>query len=284
MEDVEVPHVSHSTVVSTSDDPNEARLEAREFHKYLLAKSYFDCREFERCAAVFLPYSLSKEPRSPSSPQVKLRNPQKAAKGKSKELDPGNSSQFLGPIPPCNTLPQLSQKSLFLALYAKYMSGEKRKEEESEMILGPADKGSAINRELVGISGLLEGWFAARRGNQKSDGWMEYLYGIVLAKGKSDEEAMKWLIKSVHLFPFNWGAWLELNGLVGSVEEVSHKLQTLLGPRLSLSSLIVFQWNCPRISLRLYSIYMLARSSSSIRNMYMIDLINSKKSFLKACS
>jgi anaphase-promoting complex subunit 8 len=35
-----------------------------------------------------------------------------------------------------NPYPKLSQKSLFLALYAKYLAGEKRKEEETEMVLG----------------------------------------------------------------------------------------------------------------------------------------------------
>ena len=104
------------------------------------------------------------------------------------------------------------------------MSGEKRKDEESEMILGPADRGSTVNKELVGITRSLEGWFADReaRGLSGSNqGWLEYLYGIVLAKGKTEEDAKRWFIRSVHLFPFNWGAWLELNELLNNVEEVS---------------------------------------------------------------
>ena len=103
------------------------------------------------------------------------------------------------------------------------MSGEKRKDEESEMILGPADAGTTINRELVGLGRGLEGWFAeqaAKGTHEDTQGWLEYLYGIVLAKGKTEEDAKRWLIRSVHRCPYNWGAWLELSELLGSVEEV----------------------------------------------------------------
>jgi hypothetical protein len=49
----------------------------------------------------------------------------------------------------------------------------------------------------------------------------ESRYGMVLAKDKNEEEAMKWLIRSVHLYPMNWGCWLEMTTLIGQVEDVS---------------------------------------------------------------
>lgn len=201
-----------SIVITANSDPHEARMEAREAHKYLLAKAYFDCKEFERCAAVFLPSGL---PRTViSNTPVKLKkSPQKPDKGKSRDLGHDNLA---------DKLPNMSQRSLFLALYAKYMSGEKRRDEESEMILGPSDKGSAINKELVDISRLMESYFGTDRYERDGGGWLEYLYGIVLAKGKNDADARNWLIKSLHRFPYNWGAWLELNDLIGSVEEVRY--------------------------------------------------------------
>ena len=104
------------------------------------------------------------------------------------------------------------------------MSGEKKKDEDAEMILGPADGGSNANKELVGISVGLQGWFAdraARKLEGSNQGWLEYLYGIVLAKGKTEKEAISWLVRSVHLCPFNWGAWLELNELLNNTEDVS---------------------------------------------------------------
>ena len=187
--------------------------------KFLLAKSYFDCREYDRCAAVFLPSHLPRGPLSETSPN-KSQTPPKSAKGKSRDSGARIST---GSIKPHNALPRLSQKSLFLALYAKYMSGEKRKGEESEMVLGPADGGATINKELVGLENVLEGWFADRAAKGMSDynqGWLEYLHGIVLAKGKSEKDAKMSLLRSVNRCPYNWGAWLELSDLLGSVEEL----------------------------------------------------------------
>ena len=219
MQDADLPPALPISL-SSNHDPEEARLEAQELSKYLLAKSYFDCREYDRCAAVFIPSILPRGPLTPKSPIAKTRSPTKAAKGKAKESSPNAETASK---PPGNTLPQLSQKSLFLAMYAKYMSGEKRKNEDSEMILGPADGGGTVNRELVGLARNLEGWFSDRaaKGLEGSNqGWLEYLYGIVLAKGKTEEDAKSWLIRSVHRCPFNWGTWLELKGLLNRFEDL----------------------------------------------------------------
>lgn len=231
MQDVDL-HPPPSIFPSTNSDPEEARLEAQEFSKYLLAKSYFDCREYDRCAAVFLPSALPRAPLSPVSPNSKSKTPTKAWKGKGRESEKADRR---GSTPASNALPNLSQKALFLALYAKYMSGEKRKNEDGEMILGPADGGTTVNRELIGIAASLQGWFAERAANRlegSNQGWLEYLYGIVLAKGKTDTEAKSWLLRSVHLCPFNWGAWLELSELINNVEEVGLCLH--IASRLSL--------------------------------------------------
>jgi anaphase-promoting complex subunit 8 len=98
-------------------------------------------------------------------------------KGKGK----GKERESIADPPPLKTpikLPKLSQKSLFLALYSKYLSGEKRKDEDSEMVMGPQDGGNNVNKELVTINRALESWFLERtedgqvRGGQ---GWLEYL-------------------------------------------------------------------------------------------------------------
>jgi anaphase-promoting complex subunit 8 len=207
-------------VVTGNLDPEESALEAKEINKYLLAKSFFDCREFDRCAAVFLPETmlagvLSTEPLGASqSPE--------ASKGKGKARQSIPAAR-----PPLGAkLPRLSQKSLFLALYAKFMSGEKTKDEDSEMVMGPHDSGKTINKNLVTISRYLEAWFQERTTETGevvgSQGWLEYLYGIVLAKEKNEEEAMRLLIRSVHLYPMNWGCWLEMTSLISRVEDVSY--------------------------------------------------------------
>ncbi|KAL8727206.1 MAG: hypothetical protein Q9181_005791 [Wetmoreana brouardii] len=214
-------------IFSTSDDPEESRLEAQEAGKYLLAKSYFDCREFDRCSAVFLPLNPTPNVLSSTSPPLKTQTPTRAAKGKDKAAVESPETK---PRPRSNSLPRLSQKSLFLALYAKYMAGEKRKDEDAEMILGPLDSGATVNKELVVIGASLEGWFDERISQGKYDqnqGWLEYLYGVVLKKGNSEVEAKEYLIKAVHLNPWIWSAWVELQDLLGNVEALRSLLPKL---------------------------------------------------------
>lgn len=169
----EVPTDGLPPIVVTGDiDPEEAQLEAREINQYLLAKSFFDCREFDRCAAVFLPdTTLSGILSSTSAKSAPNGTPK--GKGKVRTSSAGNS--FKG----ASILPRLSQKSLFLALYAKFMSGEKKKDEDSEMVMGPHDGGHTVNKQLVPISRYLETWFRERtieNGDVPgSQGWLEYL-------------------------------------------------------------------------------------------------------------
>ncbi|KAK3117224.1 Anaphase-promoting complex subunit 8 [Teratosphaeriaceae sp. CCFEE 6253] len=222
----------------TNHDRHEARLEARELPRYLLAKSLFDCREFDRCAAVFLPTQV---PHSTPGPQITspskfgLASPQSkhypTPRGKGKSATSQHAAQHQS-----NTLPRkLSQKALFLALYALYMSGEKRKNEDSESILGPADGPVTANKELPGLIAMLEEYFSTLKDPDKSQGWLEYLYGVVLLKTKSHDSARKSLLRSVTLQPQNWSAWLELASLVDSPEtlqsiseDVPRNVMTLL--------------------------------------------------------
>lgn len=214
-EDVNEQHI---TVKPTNHDRKEARLEAKEAPRYLMAKSFFDCREYDRCAAVFLPSQVphsrpSRDALSPtkvqSTPNSRLRAPLPSSKPMKPQQPP---------------LPKnLSQKALFLALYSRYLSGEKRKNEDSETVLGPTDGPVTANKEVSGILAILEEHFNARGGLQNlnnSQGWLDYLYGLMLIKTKSEALAKQWLLRSVNLNPYNWSAWLELGSLVGSIEEL----------------------------------------------------------------
>lgn len=161
-------------ILTPNPDEKEARLEAREFNKYLLAKSFFDCREFDRCTAVFLPDSLLSSVLSPKGEDSPLSSQLKTGKGK-ESMVPTHTIFQLRP----SILPELSQKSLFLALYAKMLSGEKRKDEDSEMVMGPQDLGSVGNKQLPIVSRYLQTWFEERSEDQSaegSQGWLEYLY------------------------------------------------------------------------------------------------------------
>lgn len=144
-------------------------LEAKELNKYLLAKSFFDSHEYDRCAAVFLPDSLlssvlnSKSEATPATP---------IGKGKEKAAASSRSSTAV-------SLPRISQKSLFLALYAKFLAGEKRKNEDSEMVMGPQDLGTVVNKELLVVGRFMSAWFEERTNEEGdtpgSQGWLEYL-------------------------------------------------------------------------------------------------------------
>jgi anaphase-promoting complex subunit 8 len=197
-------------------DPIEKRLEAKETHKFLLAKTYFDCREYDRCAAVFLPSGLPKGAIYPTS------SPATRSKQAHKDKAANSSSTPAKAQPVAEVVSNLSQKALFLALYAQYIGGEKRMNEDSEMILGPQDGGVMLNKELPKVSAVLEKWFGGLEASgRQPQGWLEYLYGIVLAKGKNEKLAMDYFIRSVQHYTYNWGAWQELTGLLGTVEEVS---------------------------------------------------------------
>ncbi|KAL6910788.1 TPR-like protein [Trichoderma evansii] len=203
-----------SPIFSPNQDADEAALEAKELSRYLLAKSLFDCKEYDRCAAVFLPDSLLSTVLD-SRLEKPLATPK--GKGKSRATDEPN----LSAVP----LPKLSQKSLFLALYAKFISGEKRKNEESEMVMGPQDLGTVVNKQLLIVGRFLAVWFEERTTDDDevlgSQGWLEYLYGMVLAKEKNDEKALEFLIRSVHKYPMNWGCWLEMTSLISRVEDLN---------------------------------------------------------------
>ena len=169
----EVPLEGLPPIVVTGNlEPEEAQLEAKEINKYLFAKSLFDCREYDRCAAVFLPDTVLSGILSVSS---KGSQSATSSKWKGKAKATTRTSSIIAP-----QMPKLSQKSLFLALYAKFMSGEKKKDEDSEMVMGPHDGGNAVNKQLVVISRFLEGWFHERMTGTGevvgSQGWLEYLY------------------------------------------------------------------------------------------------------------
>ncbi|PHH72939.1 hypothetical protein CDD80_4163 [Ophiocordyceps camponoti-rufipedis] len=213
---------AHGPDVSASNQfPDEAAMEAREHHRYLLAKSFFDCKEYDRCAAVFLPEPILSSALASRS-DVPAASSSRRAKGKGKA-----TASRRGPA--VAFLPKISQKSLFLALYAKLISGEKRKNEESEMVMGPQDLGTVVNKELLVIGRYLAAWFEERTVEDDevvgSHGWLEYLYGMVLAKEKNDAKAMEFLVRSVHKFPMNWGCWLEMTSLVSRVDELNRILK-----------------------------------------------------------
>lgn len=155
-------------MLAPNTDCDESVLEAKEISKYLLAKSMFDCREYDRCAAIFLPESTLA---GIISPKETIATPKGKGKGKAAA---GSARSSHG-----HAIPKISQRSLFLALYAKFMSGEKRKDEDAEMVMGPQDLGTCKNKQLITVTRVLEAWFESRKTDDgdvsDGQGWLEYL-------------------------------------------------------------------------------------------------------------
>ena len=221
------PPVSSYRLLSTSyEDPQEAALEAKEAPRYLLAKAFFDMKEFDRCAGVFLPHKIA-ERALLDFETGKGRTPTSTPKANQKARQSNQT--------PTNPFPKLSQKSLFLALYARYISGEKRRDEETEMVLGPADSGHTVNRELPGLARGLQAYFGATDVDdaelKRSQGWLEYLYGCILARSSQEDLAQQWLLRSVRLNPFHWGAWEELSSLLSDVDDLTQQIHPSRAPQ-----------------------------------------------------
>jgi anaphase-promoting complex subunit 8 len=169
----------HLPPPTTHSDAEEALLEAKEQSKYLLAKSFFDCREYDRCAAVFLPENLLSG-LGADAPNRDAPAVTRSAKGKGKASAGGRPGSKSGPTAAVASLPRISQKSLFLALYAKVISGEKKRDEEAGFIQGPQDVGTIVNKQLLVVGRYLDVWFEDRAAGDDeavgSQGWLEYLY------------------------------------------------------------------------------------------------------------
>ncbi|KAI7874322.1 TPR-like protein [Lichtheimia hyalospora FSU 10163] len=118
-------------------------------------------------------------------------------------------------------------KLVFLKLYAKYLAGEKRKEEHTQDILGASETSLAENTELNSLYEELHDLH-----DKKSlDAFGLYLYGIVLRKCKLDKLAASALLDSVKQYEYNWSAWMEL-GSLATTRKNFLDLQTTLAKQM----------------------------------------------------
>ncbi|KAH3688724.1 hypothetical protein WICPIJ_000324 [Wickerhamomyces pijperi] len=147
--------------------------------KVSVAKSFFDCKEFDRCA---------------------------------------------------NTLKDLrSSKAVFLRLYSTFLSQEKKKEEDTEGVLGQNDNSNSANSAIPTILKELDMLFGLPKTEVKEiyseNPFLLYLQGILLLKQKSESSAQVAFIKSLRIYPFNWSCWIEL---ISSLTNLDQALKILL--------------------------------------------------------
>ncbi|XP_029141509.1 cell division cycle protein 23 homolog [Protobothrops mucrosquamatus] len=107
-----------------------------------------------------------------------------------------------------------SPKAYFLYMYSRYLSGEKKKDDETVDSLGPLEKGQVKNEVLRELRVELSKKHKAR----ELDGFGLYLYGVVLRKLDLVKEAIDVFVEATHILPLHWGAWLELCNLITDKE------------------------------------------------------------------
>uniref|UniRef100_A0ACB8EI56 Anaphase-promoting complex subunit 23 n=1 Tax=Sphaerodactylus townsendi TaxID=933632 RepID=A0ACB8EI56_9SAUR len=107
-----------------------------------------------------------------------------------------------------------SQKAYFLYMYSRYLSGEKKKDDETVDSLGPLEKGQVKNEILRELRVELSKKHKAR----ELDGFGLYLFGVVLRKLDLVKEAIDVFVEATHVLPLHWGAWLELCNLITDKE------------------------------------------------------------------
>lgn len=120
------------------------------------------------------------------------------------------------------------QAALFIRLYALYLAGEKRKEEEAMEVADPVEKCQVKNQELKGI----EEHLAALHERHLLDGPNLYLYGITLRGLDLQVEARQMLLESVRVFPCNWSAWLDIIAICSDLGDTNGARSQLEALRL----------------------------------------------------
>ncbi|CAO3613242.1 unnamed protein product [Cunninghamella echinulata] len=116
----------------------------------------------------------------------------------------------------------------FLRLYARYLLGEKQKEEQHYDVLSVNDNSLTENMELGSIHDEL---VEAYENDQPLDAFCFYLFGIVLRQRGENQTAAFMLIESIKKYEFNWSAWKELSTLVVN-KKMFNDIQRLLDTKL----------------------------------------------------
>ncbi|KAK7072146.1 Anaphase-promoting complex subunit 23 [Halocaridina rubra] len=148
-----------------------------ELDHYHLAKSYFDLKEYDRCA-YFTEH--------------------------------------------CTT-----NLGRFIHLYSRYLSGEKKKNDDivDTLVANDQHKGiylKELHNELSKMYILYTSGSASRDTVEATmDAWLLWLYGVVLKRLDLNRQAVDVLCQALHIQPMHWGAWLEVAALITDREMLS---------------------------------------------------------------
>eukprot|EP00808_Paulinella_micropora_P028973 g4442.t1 len=109
-----------------------------------------------------------------------------------------------------------SPRALFLKCYARFLAGERRKEEET-LERSESRTGLVVNKELPKLNQEL----SPLRKAGKLDGFGLFLLGLVHKELDQKESAIEVLVESANLYPWNWSCWRALTALVEDPAQIS---------------------------------------------------------------
>ena len=101
---------------------------------------------------------------------------------------------------------QRCQRLYFLRSYAKYLLGEKRKEQELLEVTDPLEKSNAKNDQLQDLR--LE--MSELKNSIGLDAFNMYLLGIVFKASGMLDRARDVFVEALNTYPFIWSAWVDL--------------------------------------------------------------------------
>ncbi|VEU19288.1 DEKNAAC100730 [Brettanomyces naardenensis] len=109
-----------------------------------------------------------------------------------------------------------SHRAIFLRVYSLYLSGERRRDFDSNGVLGQND-GKTQNARLPEIATVLKRCKDAN--GRIDDPFLLYMAGLVALKSKDVQKAQEYIYQSITLYPFNWGCWQELLSSISTFSE-----------------------------------------------------------------
>ncbi|KAL1481809.1 hypothetical protein MTO96_034202 [Rhipicephalus appendiculatus] len=161
----------------------------------------------------------------------------------------------------------------FLHYYARYLSDEKKRLDDTVEPITAADRGAS--QELKDLQTEL------RALRHELDGFCLYIYGVVLKRLQLRQQAIDVFVEAVQAEPLHWGAWLELSSLVAdcdhlrSLELPDHWMkQFFLGHtylELQLNEEVLETYEQLQKGPFLESTYLMAQVAIAYHNMRVVD-------------
>ncbi|ODV92784.1 hypothetical protein CANCADRAFT_21590 [Tortispora caseinolytica NRRL Y-17796] len=111
----------------------------------------------------------------------------------------------------------------FMGLYAKYLAGECKRDQDGELILGRNSSSSTPNTYCNDLIQQLE----ARPEDVQNDPFLLYLHGTIALQLNQHQTAIDSLIASINLFPYIWSAFVDLSRTITSVSHLATVLDQI---------------------------------------------------------